>query len=408
MGKEEKKIEIESSSGINTGDMNVIYQYFNDPANADIANYSIGFIPYIEDKTAGFVGRKFVFNAIDEFIGRNESGYYLIEGEPGIGKTAILAQLSKLRGYPHHFNIAPQNIRFPNQFLGNACAQLIARYDLPLDSIPSSAAEDSNFFLHCLELASKAAKGQSIVFAVDALDETSTIDIGSGVNTLFLPPALPKGVFIIATARPSSDIQLNVSNLEKLYLNTDSDGNLHDIKEYIELFVGADSKINRRINNWDISKEFFTDRLLDKSEGNFIYLKYVLPAISEGEFGGEKFDELPKGLHEYYERHWKKMQLNDKKDFLRLYEPIVAILSVAPEPVSINRLEKWTKIERTEIQFAIDKWMEFLSPPMLEKGERKYRIYHTSFQDFLSQEVDLPKYRNQIADFYMEIVNRME
>ena len=46
----------------------------------------------IEEKTAGFVGREFVFQAIEEFLTSQPSGYFIIEGEPGIGKSAILAK----------------------------------------------------------------------------------------------------------------------------------------------------------------------------------------------------------------------------------------------------------------------------------------------------------------------------
>ena len=40
----------------------------------------------IADKLKNFVGREFVFNEIDKFLENkdNDSGYYIIRGEPGI------------------------------------------------------------------------------------------------------------------------------------------------------------------------------------------------------------------------------------------------------------------------------------------------------------------------------------
>ena len=58
------------------------------------------------------------------------SGYIVIHGEPGIGKTAIVGQLVKDRALVHHFNVAPLGIRSPQAFLSNVCAQLIVRYGL--------------------------------------------------------------------------------------------------------------------------------------------------------------------------------------------------------------------------------------------------------------------------------------
>jgi len=85
---------------------------------------------YIEEKTQGFVGRQFVFDAIDQFINKNSRGYVLVRSDPGIGKTALAAQIVKKRGYIHHFNIRPEGVNKASDFLKNVCAQLIAVYDL--------------------------------------------------------------------------------------------------------------------------------------------------------------------------------------------------------------------------------------------------------------------------------------
>ncbi|WP_228039568.1 TniB family NTP-binding protein [Dolichospermum sp. LEGE 00240] len=46
----------------------------------------------IDDKTKLFCGRKFVFNAISEFIKDHKSGYFTILGDAGMGKSAIAAK----------------------------------------------------------------------------------------------------------------------------------------------------------------------------------------------------------------------------------------------------------------------------------------------------------------------------
>ena len=91
---------------------------------------AIDFSAFIADKTMGFVGRRFVFDAIDAFLGQAPCGYFVLRGEPGIGKSAIMAQLAKTRQYPHHFNIASEGIGSAKQFFLNASAQLIAQHRL--------------------------------------------------------------------------------------------------------------------------------------------------------------------------------------------------------------------------------------------------------------------------------------
>lgn len=49
------------------------------------------FTRYIEEKTRGFVGRQFVFDAVGQFVNNNPRGYFFVRGDPGIGKSALAA-----------------------------------------------------------------------------------------------------------------------------------------------------------------------------------------------------------------------------------------------------------------------------------------------------------------------------
>ncbi|WRH66405.1 MAG: Swt1 family HEPN domain-containing protein [Planktothrix sp. GU0601_MAG3] len=59
----------------------------------------------IQEKTEGFVGREFVFDAIQTFLDHQPNGYFIIEGDPGIGKSAILAKYVEETGCVAHFNV---------------------------------------------------------------------------------------------------------------------------------------------------------------------------------------------------------------------------------------------------------------------------------------------------------------
>ena len=126
----------------------------------------------VDERTRNFVGRDFIFRAVDELLEDPElpSGYILIRGEPGIGKTALLSQLVKTRGSVHHFNIAPQNIRSTRVFLENMCAQLIVRYQLAHTMLPPEATS-SAFLTRLLTEAAERAGIEAVVVLVDALDE---------------------------------------------------------------------------------------------------------------------------------------------------------------------------------------------------------------------------------------------
>lgn len=392
---------VQDSQGTVIGEHNTIYQYFQLPAHAGLAKRHISFVSLIADKTKGFVGRQFVFDALDGFLRKNKSGYFVIKGEPGIGKTAILAQLVKTRGYPHHFNVAPQNIRTPRQFLANVCAQIIARYDLPHEFLPDDTTEDSSFLVQCLEEAAAKSENRPVVLVVDALDESERLGLPPRVNNLYLPPSLPEGAYVVVTSRPLDDLKLIVSNSQSLFLEPDSENNLLDIRAYIEHYFQTNARLRNRLKQWQISKEVFIEALMQKSEGNFIYLHYILPAIAAGRFQRGTVDELPQGLQAYYRGHWNQMQIAEANEFDDLYAPVVCVLAVAREPVTVEQLHKWTGKDVAKIRRAIAQWREFLEESNVA-GLHYYRLYHTSFQDFLRQMVDLKRFHKLIALYYLQ------
>jgi len=399
-------VDIDKAQGLVIGEHNTIYQYFRTQDHARLTQHVFEFfVELIAEKTRGFVGRQFVFDSLDRFIEENESGYFIIQGEPGIGKTALLAQLVKTRGYVHHFNVAPMNIRTPRQFLANTCAQLIARYSLGYDSLPQYATEDSSFLVKCLSEAAAKDTHQPVVLVVDALDESERRTLPPRVNTLFFPSTIPKGSYIVATSRPISDLPLLVSTKEALFLEPNSSGNLLDIRNYIEDYLQQSTPLREQIEQSNTSRQEFVDALVRKSEGNFIYLRYVLPAVASGGFKNGTISELPQGLGEYYQSHWNQMQIASPVEFDELYAPIVCMLAVAREPVTVDQLQKWTGKDRGRIVHAISQWHEFLEESSVQET-RRYRVYHMSFQEFLQKAVDLKRFDKMIASYYMGLIQK--
>lgn len=377
-----------------------VYSYFK----ATPERLRRSFDALMKDKLRGFVGRQFVFDALDEFLRTHDSGYLIIRGVPGIGKSALMAKLINDRGYVHHFNIASQNIRSTRVFLENACAQLIDRYKLEHDEIPHQALDDSGFLMQCLGEAAADLENHPIVLAVDALDEADLLGMAAAANALYLPFSLPEGVYVVVTTRPLDDLRLSVAQQQVLDLEADSEGNLQDITTYIEAYV-ARERMQARLATLEVSAEQFVAALRAKSQGNFMYLYYVLPAIEKGQFVKGKLDELPDGLMAYYQRHWRQMREGNEDEFDSVYEPIVCILGVAQEPVTARQIADWTKLGQGQVKEAIRLWREFLEQELVD-SEHLYRIYHASFQDFLKEKVDLTRYNDMIADYYLALAGQ--
>ncbi|MEO1807933.1 MAG: hypothetical protein AAFU33_24190 [Bacteroidota bacterium] len=366
------------------------------------------FTRLIEDKTRDFVGRQFVFDAIQKFVAENPRGYFFVRGEPGIGKTALAAQMIRNSGYVHHFNVRTEGINKPSDFLRNICAQLIAVYDLPHDHLPHEAGQDAGFLNKILNEVAIGLGDKKCIIVVDALDEVDGEKQPRGANLLFLPESLPKGVYIVATLRKiplSLRIDCEQGTLD---LEQDSSGNLADVQAFVSKAIQRPS-IARYVEQLQIGHDEFVSVMVSKSEGNFIYLRYVLNDIEKGEYNSSDIKQLPQGLRQYYEKHWEYMKGRDQDAWFDYKLPVLVALAVMPEAISIELICDFSKIQsKSRVRHVLKEWSQFLDEESaFEKAEAKskYRLYHASFYDFISSRqeiedemVDLRGMKKQVGE----------
>jgi len=372
-----------------------------DEAPPGLRQHLISFDSFIEERTRNFVGRDVIFDEIDRFVSDDgtRSGYFLIRGLPGMGKSAFMAEFVRRNKPIHHFNIGLQGINSPSQFLGNICAQMIQRFNLPYDTLPDNFDRGAVFLNRILsEVSALATADDPLAIVIDALDEVHQTGTSSIANPLFLPFDLPPNVYVIMTCRHSEDVSFQVSNIHETELSPDSDENDDDIREYLATWLPR-SSIKEWISSQGFDRGKFVGSLLERSEGNFMYLHHVLPAIERGDFTEGTVDELPHGLRAYYRRHWAKMRNVDTTTFEQMYQPVVCVLAAVQRPVLVEQVVEWTQLGISQVQSALEDWREFLYVERSDNNRDQYRVYHTAFRDFLQEEVDsgLKTYHAMIA-----------
>jgi hypothetical protein len=402
------QISLEYSLGTLVGDNGQQINIFNlyGEANRTLADQIRvhEFETLIRERTAHFVGRDFIFGAIDAWLLNPDfrSGYIVVRGEPGVGKTALLAELVQRRGYVHHFNIGTQNIRSVHDFLTNICAQLIVRYGLAYTYLPPEAS-DSGFLSRLLAEASESASGSPVVVAVDALDEADSVGLPRGANLLFLPQALPPHVYFVLSTREREDYHLVVDRREDIFLDDSSPENQEDVRRYIRDFIaGHQPTMDTRLGEWQVGPDAFQSTIAERSQGNFMYLVHVLGDILSARLNPQNIENvrnLPRGLREYYRRHWRTMEVQDRDRFEREYKPVILILAAAREPVTVEQIADWTELDTFSIQHVISDWREFLNADGGNDSEPvRYRLYHASFQEFLREDIGLRQQHGIIVD----------
>lgn len=360
----------------------------------------------IKDRTEDFVERTKLVRRIDECLknGEGASGYVVLRGEPGSGKTALMAYLIRQRGYIHHFNIFNQSIRSTTDFLQNICAQLILRYGLDRPVLPSDAGTSSGMMVELLAEATQKTNGNAIIIVVDALDESEMGSAKSGANRLLLPESLPDNVFFLVTTRLEVDYRLVVKHrqevsLESAAVRQETD---EDVRLYISRFLERYREdMQRSLAGWKVDAPTFTTLLAERAAGNFMYLVNVLKDIRSGRISKDSLDsidELPTDLASYYARHWRMMQDIDRDRFEKYYEPVVCLLAAVRQPVELDYLRELTKLSTMRVQQVIADWRQFLRIDPVPNGPPLYSIYHYSFREFLLDKVGLDRYKDMIRD----------
>jgi hypothetical protein len=340
----------------------------------------------IADKTEGFVGRKFVFDAIEEFLQKQPNGYFIIEADPGVGKSAILAQYVSRTTCVAYFNVRSQGITAASEFLKSVCTQLIERYNLsyPKELHPDNT-RDGNFLARLLDEIVRGNHALPLVIAVDALDEVDLNSQTAGANVLYLPASLPNGVYFILTKRPTP-LPLVVNKQRIFDLMQYQAESLEDVQTYIRQRISESPALQEWIASRGLAEEEFVTALGEKSDRNFMYLRYVLPEIESGAYQDlNKIENLPEGLEQYYYQHWQHMGMTAKNESRRTKIKIVYVLAEAIKPVSCQMISQFTSEDAFTVQDVLDDWKQFLREQNIER-QKRYSIYHASFQDFLHRQ----------------------
>jgi hypothetical protein len=358
-----------------------------------------------------FVGRVEMLGRAAAFFDRHSCGYFRIVGGAGLGKTALAVEMARRYRAPAYFVSAPAGRTVPEHILGSLCAQVIIRYELLHGQVPSRVGESGDALFSLLQEAAAKCENHPVIIVIDGLDEVDATPPGH--NWLHLPKALPQNVYVVLLQRPG-EFPLAVDPgvaVEATNIEDDPDAQRRDVKAYLRREAArADVAASLKRAAPSIEPETLVTRLAEASEGNFMYLSYMLGDIASAPAGPD-FDELPSGLEGYYRSVWTQLSEGKKSDratWKAVQRPVLALLAAAREPVTAEWLAKHSGADPDDVrELALVPWSRFLARSMRAP---KWRVLHKSFSDFLAarSEIDLPTTHAHIAEYYSKDLSRAE
>ncbi|WP_340681772.1 hypothetical protein LCL61_23900 [Amycolatopsis coloradensis] len=335
-----------------------------------------------------FVGRQWLLDTIEKRLSGREGRYVLVAATAGVGKTAFAAWLSERWRCPRHFTqvVGGGDTRTALQSLA---AQLITRYGLeeefaPGGRLPGWAGDPARFPAILAAAAEMAATaGEPLRIVVDGLDEATA------ERALGLPSTLPDGVQIVATYREGVPVtrlpageQVSVARFA-----AEDPANLEDVRQFLAVRARTEP-LSTRLAAAGITESQFVERLLDRSGGVWVYLRYMVLRLEDGEFDVSALDGLPKGLTAYYRREvtasWDDA-LFHTQDLV-----LLTTLATAAQPVTAAQLTRLTKLDPGVIrQLCNHRYRPFLAIDTADLDRApSYAIHHSSLRDFLHGDTD--------------------
>jgi len=243
--------------------------------------------------------------------------------------------------------------------------------------------------LEPLQALSPQEEGHRVVILVDALDEAVAYSGKANIVSLLAGATdLPAGVHFLLTCRNDSSLIGRFPENDRLRIDISSekytDETEGDIRAYLVRRL-SEPEIARRAAAAGPGKVLH-QKLIDKAAGNFLYIRFLLDEVAEGQRTLEDLDGLPRGLYGLYrtflDRLTPEMREGRSSNAWReRYQPLLGCLSVAREPVPAELVADWLGRSEGEVRALLD--TELAQLRETDNGT-DYRLYHRSMAEFLA------------------------
>jgi tetratricopeptide (TPR) repeat protein len=306
-----------------------------------------------------FTGRKWLIDIIDIWLAdENGSKVFVLQGGPGVGKTAISAYLidkkKEIAGY-HLCNSQNTKMNNPVDLVKSIAYQIstqLKEYQdrLALINIDFETDAITLFNQIIAQPLYRISKPEGKIFIlIDALDEAKSLsninEIADLISSVFRKT--PDWLRMIVTTRPEPGVIELLQKFNPYLLDASSKENINDIKSYLNGKLQCHSQGIR---------EKAINSIIAKSEGNFLYAKEICEEIEDS---GNKLidiehpDKFPFGMGGLYLRSFQRKFGNC--DYRKEIDPVLRIIISALEPISIEYLCRLLSITETELYDFLNK-----------------------------------------------------
>jgi WD40 repeat protein len=386
--------------------------------------------------TRHFTGRGWLFDSLEELLSSEESHLVLLTGKPGIGKSAVAAELLRRSKdvAAFHFCIARRAATItPGTVIRSICSQLchnlpgfgeallksIRPYQLAVnihidapnaenvtgvvvESISTKGPDEDLEVLLRVPLAEMSNPHRRAVIVVDGLDEALSYKTSPTIVELIAKlNDLPSWVRLFCTSRSSDAVFSHLEPLHPVFLESRSRENRRDLRKYIRSRVRQPS-IKRKLRAAGIDAKAFVKSFAAKASGNFLFATTVLDDIAAGRLAADRSDEFPSSISAVYRQFLRRFS---DKHWEFLYKPLLGKLAVAQEPLSETQLARFSGLRPSKVRSALGKIDQYLEAVEVDGEGVTYELFHESLREFLLSSKRAGRYWCHAEEEHDAIVN---
>jgi WD40 repeat protein/serine/threonine protein kinase len=355
------------------------------------------FTPLLAEKIKGFTGREWLFQEIDAWRAQDSSSVLLIAGEPGVGKSAIVAALvdrnpgGQVLGYHCCRADTPATLE-PAGFVRSLVAMFAARLEdyaalmggffiaetiRRADTDPISAFEAAILGpLHKI----KTPPGGRFYLLIDSLDEALTrIHPPTIVDALSTRlDRFPSWLGIVATTRNDPGVLSQLGGLRAHVLSAQDPRNQDDVRRFIRYRL-SQPVLRDQLRGCAKMLTGLEKDLLRSSAGNFLFVSTALNALESGQLSFDQIENLPPGLSSLYKIFFHRLFRDAGVDF-GVSRRVLESMAAARESLNREQIAAASGLDaEDDIPLVLSRLASFVPG-----SEGRYAFFHKSLSDWLT------------------------
>jgi hypothetical protein len=351
------------------------------------------FQAYVQDLIGSYHENNPLADSFPVFLEEQDRGYFAVEAEPGMGKSAfaawVTAREQKCSAHFLEISLGADRTATVVRSLG---AQLILAWEL-YDLAPGgllSADSGDPAWLHTVIEAAAAQRDRKhgkrrIVIVVDALNAAR--DYPDSMLPFGLPEQLPHGVFVVVTSRAGQLRNLPPAQVRHVRLRPGNARNQAALRGFLETAIREDARVARAFREYDVAAETFVRHLMKASAGSWVYAHYTLESIRLNPAMVQRLPALPPGLGSYYDKSLLRLCRKSPVQAERI--ALLASLGAAGEPLDAVGLCALAEVKdpalvEDMVQDGLRPFCTVTLPDDGSPGLPRYSPHHPSLREYLS------------------------